>query len=255
MRPTLYRLFLLLFLSLFLTSAAQAGKWRENKPYVLWFYYGDLHTELLAEFGYDDNELRQHFAEIGLDLGLRSSPVMDVRWYLETNPDLQRAFGRTNYRAALAHWRKHGMTEGRPAHPGFDPKWYLANNPDVLAWVGSKEPFRRAVEHYMNYGYFEGRRGSPLSAGEIAYRRPDFNVPTTPGTSARPNPNLPTQPQEPGDGSGEDDPADPNNGRPSDDPNLPGSPTEPSPGNDSGVVTIPGIPSNPGTTPRPRIIR
>lgn len=223
------------------------AKWRENKPYVFWPYYADLHPELIAAFGYDDNELRQHFAEIGLDLGLRSSPVMDVRWYLENNPDLQRAFGATNYRRALSHWRKHGMTEGRAAHPGFDPRWYLANNPDVKAWAGTREPFRRSVEHYMNYGYFEGRRGSPLSAREIEYNRPNVTIPTDPT-----NPTIPTDPTDPTDPTNPTDPTDPANPTNPTNPTDPANPTDPS--DPDGEITLPIDPGPTPTTPRRRII-
>jgi hypothetical protein len=63
--------------------------------------------------------------------------VFDVAYYLSIYPDLQAAFGPTNYAAALNHWVTYGLYEGRRSSPSFDVAYYLASYPDLQAAFGA----------------------------------------------------------------------------------------------------------------------
>ncbi len=92
--------------------------------------------------------------------------VFDAAYYLMSYPDLQNAFGISNYAAAQNHWLTYGIFEGRRASFEFDSPYYLATNPDVAAVYGARN-FKGAIEHYVIYGKGEGRVGSsPESRGK-----------------------------------------------------------------------------------------
>jgi hypothetical protein len=61
---------------------------------------------------------------------------------------------------------------------GFDEKAYLATNPDVAEAIRSGA-VPGALEHYINYGYFESRRGAASPAvDEVWYRNANPDVAT-----------------------------------------------------------------------------
>ena len=58
-----------------------------------------------------------HWLGWGINEGNQSSKDFHVKAYLDRYPDLQAAFGPTNYSAALVHWLDSGKREGRDASP------------------------------------------------------------------------------------------------------------------------------------------
>ena len=77
------------------------------------------------------------------------SGLLDVAWYLETNPDV----AATGLDAAI-HFCCFGWQEGRKPNPWFDPEFYLLSD-DVRA---------RGINpllHYIRYGEAEGRHPAP----------------------------------------------------------------------------------------------
>jgi len=127
-----------------------------------------------------------HFVDAGWRDGRRPSPYFDTAWYLRQNPDVAHAD-----RNPLLHYLQYGEAEHRAPSPCFDPVWYatqhqpspgttllshflrhrcdgtasplpefdvrfyLESYPDVAA--AGVDPF----EHYLLYGYREGRNPSP----------------------------------------------------------------------------------------------
>ena len=153
--------FLLIF-SLFLAAlpALADEDWLTEWPIFDPVYYTETHEDLQRAFRGDERELKKHWLRFGIEEGRASSPVMNVKWYVAMNPDLQSAFGKENYRDALKHWVDHGMAEGRAASPEFDPRWYIQQYPDVAAAFGATH-YASAVQHYLEYGRKEGRYGAP----------------------------------------------------------------------------------------------
>jgi hypothetical protein len=88
------------------------------------------------------------------------SGEFDPQFYLAAYPDLQAAFGATNYRAAFDHWVSQGLpNEGRRGSREFDVQFYLATYPELQAAFGTD--FRAALDHWVSQGLpTEGRRGS-----------------------------------------------------------------------------------------------
>lgn len=134
--------------------------WLTQPPIFDATYYSETHEDLERAFRGDEKELKKHWLRFGIEEGRASSPVMNVQWYVATNPDLQSAFGEQNYRDALKHWIDHGIAEGRAASPDFDPRWYVQQYPDVAAAFGATH-YLKAVMHYLEYGLPEGRYGAP----------------------------------------------------------------------------------------------
>jgi hypothetical protein len=118
-------------------------------------YYADQNADVEKINGYDKQKLIDHWLENGLKEGRRSSPVLDVRFYLAQNPDLAKQFGQQNYREAAHHWHTIGRKEGRPSHPQFSVRKYLENNPDVARRVGQRN-YEAAIDDYLEQGYQKG---------------------------------------------------------------------------------------------------
>jgi hypothetical protein len=85
--------------------------------------------------------------------------------YLQTNQDVfdaAKASGRDPTAFGLEHLWNYGVGEGRT---GFDNAGYLAQNPDVAA--AGVNPF----QHYVDYGYNEGRQGAWAGSGDDYWGR------------------------------------------------------------------------------------
>lgn len=83
--------------------------------------------------------------------------VFDWRFYVNAHADLLQA-GINNPHAAQLHWARHGINEGRQAHPAFHSRQYLDQYGDLRNAFGATN-FRAALNHYLNSGIAEGRRG------------------------------------------------------------------------------------------------
>lgn len=86
--------------------------------------------------------------------GVNYSLVYDGLYYVETYPDLKKAF-KYDWNKLIEHFVTSGMKEGRCASPLFQLQCYKANYPDL------QNTFRNYNDkyylHYMNYGYKENR--------------------------------------------------------------------------------------------------
>jgi hypothetical protein len=120
-------------------------------------FYADLYPDLRNVFGYDENQLRNHWLTCGIKEGRIASPVFDAKYYLSTYSDLKNAFG-DNYEAAYNHFITNGINEGRKASKFFDVKYYLNTYSDLKNAFGTD--YKKALNHFNAFGMKEGRDGS-----------------------------------------------------------------------------------------------
>ncbi len=80
-------------------------------------FYASKYPDIKAVFGVDWWKAGHHWVNQGVREGRQSSAGFSIKAYLNRYPDLQRAFGATNYAAALNHWWEHGKKEGRNPRP------------------------------------------------------------------------------------------------------------------------------------------
>jgi hypothetical protein len=94
---------------------------------------------------------------------LRASREFDVSFYLNSYPDLKKAFG-TDHNAALNHWLTQGLpVEGRRGSQDFDVQFYLKAYPDVQAACGTD--YRAALDNWITFGFAAGRLGFEKDLG------------------------------------------------------------------------------------------
>lgn len=118
------------------------------------------------DFYYDNNpdvvqsgmDLADHWKRFGFNEGRQGSPEFSVKFYLATNPDLQRAYG-NDYRRALNHWLDNGIEEGRQGSPTFSVRAYRERYPDLQKAFGQN--WEKLFDHWMESGQDEGRTGAP----------------------------------------------------------------------------------------------
>lgn len=101
-----------------------------------------------------DKALKDHWLSSGIKEGRASSPVLDLGFYLNNNPDLKNAFG-SDYEAVYNHFITSGYKERRKSSALFDGSFYCETYPEVAA--SYKDEYMR---HYVENGIKEGRRGS-----------------------------------------------------------------------------------------------
>lgn len=138
--------------------AIETNHWIVQRRIIDPIYYTDQYDDLRKAFNYDQLALKKHWIEHGTKECRRSSPVFDVSYYLNSNPDLQRAFGQKNCSEAVKHWSNNGIREGRQGHPDFSPKCYLSRYPDLQQALGGSN-YSAAIDHYFKYGRNEARNG------------------------------------------------------------------------------------------------
>jgi hypothetical protein len=115
--------------------------------------------DLYRAFGYNHDALKAHWLNYGINECRRSSPVFDVRHYLDAHGDLQMALGKNNCAAAVEHWHNYGISEGRASHPDFNVMCYLNRYSDLRMSFGAKN-YRAGLTHYLEHGRYEGRVGT-----------------------------------------------------------------------------------------------
>ena len=94
-----------------------------------------------------------------LEYGTLPTADVDPALYLELHPDLQAAFGATNWTAAESHWKPTGRREGRLSSLHFDVRFYLATHGDLRTAFGATN-WPAAARHWLNAGLKEGRVSS-----------------------------------------------------------------------------------------------
>ncbi len=131
----------------------------EDRFYSVCFspsYYLSANSDLREHYGATNyGDAARHFAECGLNDGRKSSPVFDVTYYRQMNPDVK---GFSN-QAALIHFRACGMGEGRIASPTFNVKNYLKRYVDLRNTFGATN-YSAATIHWLTCGMREGRIGT-----------------------------------------------------------------------------------------------
>ena len=101
-----------------------------------------------------DKELKEHWLETGIKQGRAASPILDLGFYLNNNPDLKEAYG-TDYEKVYNHFITKGYKEYRKSSALFDGSYYCNRYPEV------EESFKEEyLRHYVENGMKEGRRAS-----------------------------------------------------------------------------------------------
>ena len=85
------------------------------------------------------------------------SPVFNLGYYKQNNPDVVKAFG-NNTDAIMNHFLSYGMKEGRTSSPNFNLDFYKSNNQDLKNAYGNNK--KEYYIHYMIYGRDEGRKAN-----------------------------------------------------------------------------------------------
>lgn len=106
--------------------------------------------------------------------GGNASPVIDIKYYVEHNPDIQAEYNSNTayktiygsvYRYAYAHFITYGKDEGRATSENFNVRAYRSANTDLRkAFEGTAEgtttdkiPWGSYFKHYVLYGQYEAR--------------------------------------------------------------------------------------------------
>lgn len=142
---------------LFIFATSAMANWVFDPTVFEPTYYADQNKGVRDQIGYDTKKLMEHWGNFGIKEGRRSSPVLDVKYYLKHNPGVAKAVGQENYIKAAEHWYMNGRKEGRPSHPDFEVKEYLRLNQDVAREYG-QDNYIKAINHYLQTGFKEGRR-------------------------------------------------------------------------------------------------
>lgn len=96
-------------------------------------------------------------------------------YYLAHNLDVAAAVSSGALPSGYAHWQQYGQREGRLSTTWFDEDYYLAHNPDVAAAV--RAGWITAWNHYQAFGAREGRDPSALfDAGAYLDAYPDVRA-------------------------------------------------------------------------------
>lgn len=119
--------------------------------------YNALHQDLQKAFCGNNNSLRNHLFNYGLNEGRIYSYVFDPRFYSDKYPDIKNAFG-NNFKAISQHYLDYGINEGRQGSFIFDVNFYKNNYQDLINAFGNDN--KKYVIHFIQYGINEGRRAS-----------------------------------------------------------------------------------------------
>ena len=120
-------------------------------------YYLNRYPDLAKAFGKDNHVAAiEHWLSHGKQEARRGAPdyealsrpeIFDAEFFLNTYPDLKKAFG-NDHEAALNFWLRHGIYEGRVASGAFSARYYLQRNPKLWEAYG-KNNYIAAAEHWI----------------------------------------------------------------------------------------------------------
>ena len=154
-----------------LISATAKETWVEKAcfdPMV----YRDRNGDVAGISTMTDAELKAHWKSVGIKQGRASSPVLDLGFYANNNPDVKEAFtvnGVVDYEKIYNHFITSGYKEGRKSSALFDGAYYCEKYPEVAS--SYKDEYLR---HYAETGIYEGRRASlTFHADYYWFIRPD----------------------------------------------------------------------------------
>ena len=147
----------------------------DYSPVYDYDYYKEASKDVYKVYGEDDAALLEHFVEVGMGEGRRGNEEFNVTAYRNANQDLRLAFG-NDLEQYYLHYIYFGQAEGRTAmgvdtlqDPAtvldgvdysavYDYDYYINHHPDIYeAYAGDDVA---ALEHFVNYGIFEGRQGN-----------------------------------------------------------------------------------------------
>ena len=145
---------------------------------ILWFDadgYCAAHPEVMAAIssGQFASPL-DHYRMIGAAQGWRPFDLFDPAWYVETYADAAEAVARGQ--SPLEHFLRHGRAAGHGVGPDFDDDFYLATNPDVAEAI-ARGGVTGALQHWLQFGRQEGRRGGRVPRLARLRRRAATNPP------------------------------------------------------------------------------
>lgn len=142
------------------------GSWVEQAAFDV-MVYRDRNDDLKDM---TDAQLRQHWLDYGIKEGRAASAILDLKYYLNNNPDLKAKFG-TDYEAAYNHFVTEGYMQHRKSSLIFDGQYYCDNNADVVYHYQEKY-----LLHYIDHGMKEGRRASQtFDVKYWVYAHPDVD--------------------------------------------------------------------------------
>ena len=138
-------------------------------------YYTKIYSDIKNAFGNDDIAVLEHFVNCGMSEGRRGKGTFDVQTYKNRYPDLRNAFG-NDLKKYYLHYLSYGAAEGRSGSgisgrngyattlndidysAVYDFDYYISQYPDIRTVFGEDD--YKTLEHFVNYGMAEGRRGS-----------------------------------------------------------------------------------------------
>lgn len=121
--------------------------------------YAEHNLDIKAALGNNNDLLKRHWLQHGIQEGRTSSIVYSPEIYKANYKDLEMAYG-NNGSALLIHFAKYGISERRMASIFFDPNVYLSLYADVANEY--KTDYKKVYQHFKNYGIHEGRRASAI---------------------------------------------------------------------------------------------
>ncbi|MCL1469381.1 DUF4394 domain-containing protein [Argonema antarcticum] len=130
---------------------------RPFSPFVNLDFYRAGNPDLAAGGVNSNLQAFYHLQSFGIADGRRFSYGLNVPFYAAVNPDLALA-GINNNEQRFEHFRSAGINDGRVSAENFNVRYYLDANPDLRA-AGLN--FAQAFQHYVNYGFREGRPAVP----------------------------------------------------------------------------------------------
>ena len=123
-------------------------------------YYADKYADLKAAFGYNKEQLLNHWKTYGIREGRSASPIFDPVYYLANNKDLSDAF-KKDYMQAYNHFINWGYKELRASSPYYYGQLYRNNHADLRSFDSVA-----LLTHYLNHGLYEKRQaGSKIFTG------------------------------------------------------------------------------------------
>ena len=164
---------------------------RGNEAFDVQSYYNE-YPDLRAAYGTNISKYYIHYMKWGKSegrhgtgtsslkeavvtiAGIDYSPVYDLKFYLDHNSDLKKAFIKTtgagvimvDDNAALRHFVRYGMAEGRRGNEAFDVRSYYNEYPDLRSAYGTDTA--KLYGHYLRYGRAEGRHANGCDSLEAA---------------------------------------------------------------------------------------
>ena len=100
-------------------------------------------------------------------MSLTEKKLFDAEAYYPNAPELADVVTPDDEEILYAHWLKYGLPDGIAPSQYFDAQKYLEYNKDVLAAYGSD--YTKAYEHYINYGFDEGRNSGGQRLDRFIY--------------------------------------------------------------------------------------